>query len=257
VFTPRTAPAVSPALSLVRWASRRTILVAAVVLAAAGLGAGTASAVPAPATPCAAVHVLASRAATKAPGSGVIGSLVTLVQNSIASTVSTSSVNYPALLFPYNTSTGQGDAASKQELTARVQQCPDQTIVLVGYSQGARLVGDVLRDGGGVPGPGAANAPGGAATAAHVVAVVWMGDPRHLPNLSLHRGTAVSTTGLFPRPASQPPRPFANIIASYCDTGDPFCAGGANLAAHLDHTTRYDAAANSFVVNRLRAAGVN
>jgi len=240
-----------------RWALRLAAIGAVGALAAVGFTAGTASGVAAPTSPCAAAHVLAARGSTEAPGDGVIGALVTLIQAGVSSTVSTSAVNYPALLAPYDTSSTAGDTATKNQLTAQVQQCPNQKIVLVGYSQGAQIIGDALGGGGGVTGLGPASAPVSAAIASHVVAVIQFGDPRHLPNQSFDKGTALGATGLFPRLASQSLSAFAGAIQSYCDTGDPFCASGDNLGAHLVYTQKYDSSATSFVVGRLRAAGVN
>jgi len=242
-----------------RFPGRTARIAAAAVgaMAIVGLGALPASAVPAPTSPCASVHVLAARASTEAPGAGVIGSLVTQIQNTVSATVSTSAVDYPALLFPYDFSTTVGDAAIAQELTAQVQQCPNQKIVLVGYSQGAQLVGDVLGGGGGAAGLGPATPPVGSAISSHVVAVIQMGDPRHMPNKSFDRGTAIGATGLFPRGQNQSLDAFANLIQSYCDIGDPFCAGGNNLNAHLDYTQKYNDDATAFVVGRLHSVGVN
>jgi Cutinase len=175
----------------------------------------------------------------------------------VSATVSTAAVDYPATLTNYASSTTQGDAAIKRDLTDEVARCPSQRIVLVGYSQGAQLVGDVLGGGGGAVGLGPATAPVSAAIGAHVVAVIQMGDPRHMPNKPFNRGTAIGTTGLFPRGPNQSLDPYAAIIRSYCDLGDPFCAGGANLAAHLNYTNRYNDAALSFVVGKLNAAGVS
>jgi acetylxylan esterase len=95
------------------------------------------------------------------------------------------------------------------------------------------------------------------AIGAHVVTVIQMGDPRHMPNKSFNRGTAQGTTGLFPRAANQSLDADAAIIQSCCDLGDPFCAGGANLAVRLNSTNRYNSAALSFVVGKLNAAGVS
>jgi acetylxylan esterase len=239
------------------WARRLAVVAAAAALAVVGIDAGTAGAVAAPTSPCATVHVIAARGSTEQPGAGVIGSLVTDIQNGVSATVSTQAVVYPALLFPYDTSSTAGDTAVEQELTAEVQQCPSQKIVLVGYSQGAQIIGDALGGGGGVSGLGPASAPVSSAIASHVVAVIQFGDPRHLPNLSFDKGTAVNVTGLFPRLASQSLSAFASSIQSYCDTGDPFCASGNNLGAHLDYTTKYDTAATTFVVGRLHSVGVN
>jgi hypothetical protein len=238
--------------------ARRLAIVAAAsaLVAVGGIDAHTAGAVAAPTSPCAAVHVIAARGSTEAPGAGVIGSLVTDIQSSVSSSVSTQAVVYPAQLFPYNTSSTAGDTAVEQELTAEVQQCPSQKIVLVGYSQGAQIIGDALAGGGGVSGLGPASAPVSSSIASHVVAVIQFGDPRHMPNLTFDTGTGIGATGLFPRLANQSLVPFAGIIQSYCDTGDPFCASGNNLGAHLDYTTKYDSPATTFVAGRLHSVGI-
>ena len=240
-----------------RWARRIGIIAAGVALAGVSVDAGIAGAVAAPTSPCATVHVIAARGSTEPAGTGVIGSLVTDIQSGVSATVSMQAVNYPALLFPYDQSSTAGDTAVKQELTAEVQQCPSQRIVLVGYSQGAQIIGDAIAGGGGVSGLGPASAPVSSSIASHVVAMIQYGDPRHMPNLSFDKGTAVNVTGLFPRLANQSLVPFAGIIQSYCDTGDPFCAGGNNLGAHLDYTTKYNTAATAFVVSRLNSVGVH
>lgn len=240
-----------------RWARRTGVIAAAVALAAVSVDVGTAGAVAAPTSPCAAVHVIAARGSTEPAGAGVIGSLVTSIQNAVSATVSTQAVAYPALLFPYDQSSTAGDTAVEQELTAEVQACPSQQIVLVGYSQGAQIIGDALGGGGGVSGLGPASAPVSSSIAAHVVAMIQYGDPRHMPNLSFDKGTAVGATGLFPRLSNQSLVPFAKIIQSYCDTGDPFCASGNNLGAHLDYTQKYNSAATTFVVGRLNSVGVH
>ena len=71
----------------------------------------------------------------EAPGPGIIGALVTQVQQQSSQTVSTSSVDYPATLTNYASSSAQGTAATKTLLMNQVSRCPNQKIVLVGYSQ--------------------------------------------------------------------------------------------------------------------------
>ncbi|SDI85539.1 Cutinase [Frankineae bacterium MT45] len=234
-----------------------TFALGALGIATIAIAPGGASATAVSGTSCAAVHVLAARASTESPGPGVITSLVSKIQSGVSASVSTSSVDYPALLYPYDTSSTAGDTAIKSELTAQVQKCPSQKIVLVGYSQGAQLVGDVLAGGGGALGLGAASAPVSSSIASHVVAVIQYGDPRHMPNTSFDKGTANGSTGLFPRTANQSLVPFASKIQSYCDSGDPFCAGGLNVFAHLDYTIKYDSSATPFVVGKLNAAGIH
>jgi len=104
----------------------------AFLLAATTLGV---TAVPAPVSPCAKVHIIAARASTEPQGPGIIGSLVSAVQSASSQTVSTNSVVYPATLTSYPSSSSQGTAALKTLLTNQVNACPGQKIVLVGYSQ--------------------------------------------------------------------------------------------------------------------------
>lgn len=94
-----------------------------------------AKALPAPTSPCAAVHIIAARASTEPPGEGIIGALVTQVQNQSGQTVSTAAVDYPATLTDYADSSAQGTTATKALLTNQANACPNQKIVLVGYSQ--------------------------------------------------------------------------------------------------------------------------
>ena len=70
-------------------------------------------------------------------------------------------------------------------------------------------------------------------------------------------GTDPGAQGIFPVQAGQSRAAFGTILRSWCDTGDPFCAGGNNLEAHLDYTTKYNTAANTFVEGRLSAAGIS
>jgi acetylxylan esterase len=205
---------------------------------------------------CAPATVLAARASTEAQGEGTIASLVDKIQASVSAGVTESAVVYPATLTNYASSAAKGDSAMKSELQTLVTNCPNQKIVIVGYSQGAQLVGDVLGGGGGGS-LGTATPPSPSSVTSHIIAAIQFGDPRHLPNKSFNQGTDLGATGLFPRPASESIDAFSSILQSYCDNGDPFCAGGNNLSAHLDYDSKYDTAAAAFVKGKLNAAGVN
>lgn len=123
------------------------------------------SAIPAPTTPCAAVHVITTRASTEAPGmptflyyglrdlantshigEGIIGDVVDRIVAGTSKGVSREATVYPALLSPYATSQAAGVAALKRLLAAKASACPNTQIVLTGYSQGAHVSGDVLAD---------------------------------------------------------------------------------------------------------------
>ncbi|KAG6829501.1 hypothetical protein H0H87_011234 [Tephrocybe sp. NHM501043] len=171
-----------------------------------------------PATGCSAVHVITARASTEAPGEGIIGTVVSDVVAGSGQTVSREAIAYPATLTDYLESESSGVIAMKSRLAATASSCPDTKIVLMGYSQGAQVSGDVL----------ASNASG----SNKVVAAILMGDPGHIRGESFQKGTANQLNGLFPR-APGALNTFASVINSFCDIGDPFCAGGSDLAVHL------------------------
>lgn len=115
---------------------------------------------------CAPVHIIAARASGESPGAGIIGSLVDAVVGNSSQTITTAVVNYPATLANYASSSAAGTAALKAQLTSQVAACPSQKIVLVGYSQGAHVIGDTLGGGGG-PSLGAKTAAVPASVSSH------------------------------------------------------------------------------------------
>lgn len=204
-----------------------------------------------PGTGCADVHVITARASTERPGEGVTAALVRQVVNQSDQTVSRASVDYPATLSNYARSSSRGVAALTAQLTDQVRQCPEQKIVLTGYSQGAHVVLDVLGGGGGA-GVGAATPPLDASTASHVTAVATFGDPRHVVGQPFNLGTS-NRNGLFPRSAAQlrTLAGFADRIQTYCDSGDTFCDRGANTVVHLTYMNRYRDDATEFVLDKV------
>ncbi len=198
---------------------------------------------------CTQVHIIATRASTERPGAGIIGSLVSAVQRASSQTVSTEATDYPARLNPYGPSVEAGVAALGRQISAQVAACPSTKIVLMGYSQGAHVIGDVLAGSGRQTVTARTNALP-AAQAAKVTAVILMGDPRYVPNKSFNAGTS-RTAGLFPRGADAALDGFAAKLQSFCDTGDNFCARGTSVATHLAYTRKYNAVAQRFVLQRI------
>ena len=198
------------------------------------------------------VSIITARASTEAAGEGITGALVTQVVNATAQTVSRASVSYPATLNNYNSSSLQGINALKTQLTNLVNSCPSTKVVLMGYSQGAHVVADVL--GGGQGGSlGTATAPISATIGSHVVAVATFGDPRHVTNQPFNLGTS-TRNGRFPRSATQLNvlnSTYAGKIAAWCDANDTFCASGISLNVHLTYLNRYQNAAASFVLGKV------
>lgn len=85
---------------------------------------------------------------------------------------------------------------------------------------------------------------------ARVAAAVVYGDPSFTAGQSYNVGTNTARNGGSPRGAAS----LANIarigerVRSYCDTGDPFCAGGLNSSVHTSYNDRYAAAGAAFAV---------
>jgi acetylxylan esterase len=211
-------------------------------------------ATPAAAVPssggCAAVSIITARASTEAAGEGITGALVTQVVNASTQTVSRASVSYPATLNNYANSSLQGINALKTQLTNLVNSCPNTKVVLMGYSQGAHVVGDVL--GGGQGGSlGATTAPVAASVSSHVVAVATFGDPRHVASGPNFNAGTSNRNGRFPRSGAQVSalNAFSPRIRSWCDANDTFCASGFSTNVHLTYLNRYQNAAASFVLN--------
>jgi acetylxylan esterase len=229
---------------------------------AATLAATPTLAVASSNSPCATVDIIVARASTEAQGTGAIGALAEEIQKGVKATVGIRAVVYPAALTPYEPSVTAGDKAIKAELEEEVTKCPGQKIVLLGYSQGAQIVGDALGGGGGNKsvdgaGDGPATPPAAAFATEKVVGVIQYGDPRRIPGQSFDVGTDKGAEGLFPRLKTQLLTPFAEDIQSYCDTGDPFCAKGLDLEAHLDYVEKYDKTADKFIIGRLAAVGIS
>lgn len=80
---------------------------------------------------CAPVHLIIARASTEAPGEGIIGTVASGIISSSSQTITRESINYPALLSPYDDSSQAGTAAVKQQLTAYVTRCPNSKVVLL------------------------------------------------------------------------------------------------------------------------------
>ena len=202
-------------------------------------------------TACADVAIITARASTEAAGEGITGALVTQIINTSNQNITRASVSYPATLNNYNSSSLQGINALKTQLTNEVTNCPNEKIVLLGYSQGAHVVLDVL--GGGQGGSlGTATAPISSTISSHVTAVATFGDPRHVVNQAFDLGTS-NRNGLFPRSSTQLQvlSGFASRIHAWCDALDTFCSSGFSTNVHLTYLNRYQDAAASFVLGKI------
>ena len=92
------------------------------------------------------VHMIIARGSGEPAGEGVESSVVSAVQKSISGSDGLG-IDYPASLSDYQSSESAGVTAMTQDLQSYTQQCPDTKIALLGFSQGAQVVGDVLGGG--------------------------------------------------------------------------------------------------------------
>ena len=101
-------------------------------------------------------------------------------------------------------------------LTYRLQQtlreCPNAGIVLLGYSQGAHVIGDTI-----------VNGRLGAVLGAHIKAVVMFGDPKFNSQLSIDRGTYSGNNGMLKARPPQELSVYADRTLDICRHFDPVC----------------------------------
>lgn len=92
------------------------------------------------------MHILIARGTNEAAGIGgqLAGLTNSLLRNIKAATVE--AISYPATAKnpPYDESVRNGVKSVKEQLTDYVENCADARIVLLGYSQGAQIIGDAL-----------------------------------------------------------------------------------------------------------------
>jgi acetylxylan esterase len=100
-------------------------------------------------------------------------------------------VDYPATIENYDVSSTAGTKAVEQQLSTFVQRCPSSKVVMMGFSQGAQIVGDAL-GGGGIQGVSKFSPPVGRAVSDQVSAVVMYGDPRHVVRAPFNVGNATN-----------------------------------------------------------------
>ena len=203
------------------------------------------------------LHVIVARASEEAPGFGILGT----VKDNILSRLPNSDatwVSYPAQIVtpPYITSEPEGVGNMTMLIKEYGDACPNGKMALLGYSQGAQVVGDTLLgpDYSGVPAFG--NGTGiGQQYIDNIVAVVMMGDPANVNGYSFHVGNS-TLDGLFPRNNTDNWAAYGLVdkTVTYCDDEDTYCARGKlgekSLEVHIGYVKEYGAQAADFVVSK-------
>jgi cutinase len=190
------------------------------IAALAGAGLISAAAVvslpvttPAAAQPCSDVEVVFARGTNEPPGVGIVGqAFVDALSAQVGGrSVEVYAVNYPAS-DNYLSSAANGSADARAHIQDVVAGCPNTTMVLGGYSQGAAVT-DLAT---------AAMPP---QIADRVAAVALFGSPSSAFSSMLAGGQALPTTS---------PAYVAKTI-DLCMDGDPICSPGANMLAHVSY----------------------
>ncbi|KUJ06810.1 cutinase-domain-containing protein [Mollisia scopiformis] len=194
------------------------------------------------------VHMIVARASTEQPGQGIIGAVATQVQQQLPGSDS-EAVDYPATLTDYLNSEASGVAAMTKLVENYAVRCPNSKMALLGYSQGAQVVGDMMC------GTSEANfnttKPISAAASKNIVAIIQMGDPAHMINQPQDVGNSTQN-GIFPRNntatacASMEP-----LTQSYCNSDDRFCDSGTSIAVHLAYVQQFGTTATKFIIQKV------
>lgn len=213
----------------VRWA---LAMAASGALAAAGLFGLTPPSAHA-SEACSDVEVVFARGTAEPAGVGLVGqAFVDDLRAALTDrTVSVYAVNYPASYDFMRATNGATDASMHVQATAAA--CPDTSIVLGGFSQGAAVIDGITADPGALFGLGQ---PMPADVANHVAAVAVLGNP-----LNRFGGPLTALSPLY----------GAKTI-DLCNGADPVCSNGDDRSAHsLYVQTGLASQAADFVAQRL------
>lgn len=194
---------------------------------------------------CAKVLLVVARGTSESAGQGRLSTLTRSVDASTSSSVGVFSVSYPATAaFPaYRDSVAAGEKNLRSLLGSLHSGCPSAKFALLGYSQGAQVIGDVLDTKGTQLSSSIASA---------IKAVVLYGDPTFVSGETYDYGTHIwNEGGIFAR-GSTDLRNYASRIHSWCDAGDPVCQiAGLDMSVHSGYFSRYNTSATTFVDGKL------
>jgi hypothetical protein len=209
----------------------RTVVVIAASVVTVGTGLAFAPlgfAAQAPGSGCPDVEIIGARATTERPGLGVLLTpLAQQITKALPETVRSTAVDYPAS-FNYQPSVAQGVQSLTADLQKTAAACAGTRFILMGYSQGANVVGDALA------GRGRGAPAISAALAKRVDAVLLFGDPTFTAGEPFNI-TDGNRSGVFTRGKGKLSA-VAGRTESFCNANDEFCQGGTSLAAHLNYT---------------------
>ena len=213
------------------------------------------------------VYMIVARGSGEPQGPGRLSQVVQLIGQRIPSSVFTSVV-YPANIIDFGApaypfSVREGIREVQRLIEARVNQCPNERIVLLGYSQGANACSTGLAGSGFGNPPLKENLRGNSTShpcmTLHtfcsqllltVRGVALFGDPTQAANQAYNRGTATDGEGILGRTDFSLPElsRYSSRLLQWCDRGDRVCA---------ENIEPYDGAVHSNVVSKYANAAAN
>ncbi|KAE8334309.1 hypothetical protein BDV24DRAFT_170326 [Aspergillus arachidicola] len=195
---------------------------------------------------CSPIHLFIARGTTEPPGDGMMHSLAQRIITDLGlDSADREAIDYPATglgnYTAYMDSVSKGSEAIALQVTNYANHCATSKLVLLGYSQGAQIIGDALC------GTELTSASLGGSASDPISAIVLYGDPSFRTGEPYDKGTSTSS-GIFSQ--SRPPgscRFYAPLIRSYCDAKDAFCASGKSDVVHMGYFIKYNSDAPNFV----------
>lgn len=162
----------------------------------------------------------------------LLGRAASLIEKSRPDQVERISLDYPADTDVKESGT-EGARMLIDTLNVQAEACADQRFVLLGYSQGALVIGDALS----APDVRLVGGTVGAVdqTAAdRILAIVFFGDPRFVGSEPYNLGDYdAALSGLLPRPAGALSA-YADRIADFCVGRDFVCQTNIDLDTGMD-----------------------
>ncbi|OQE09348.1 hypothetical protein PENVUL_c006G05653 [Penicillium vulpinum] len=156
-------------------------------------------------------------------------------------------VEYPATLNDYIQSENDGANGMLQLANEYHSSWPGSKMGLLGYSQGAQLVSDILCSGtGGNFNHHAPLSPGIVKNS--IVAAVLFGDPHTSPTQPMIIFTRMNNTVC---------KQYSYRMASWCDKGDELCDAGHVDAIHGLYLQKYNATMVQYVLERWQNSTVS
>ncbi|EGG04092.1 family 5 carbohydrate esterase [Melampsora larici-populina 98AG31] len=149
-------------------------------------------------------------------------------------------VVYPATT-DYARGPVQGATDANRYLKQQQSQCPDQIYVLIGYSEGAMVVTQTMRN--------------LAIPSDLVVAMVLYGNPYFTSGAPQNSCSAKTGSGIASATGIKMPTQFSSITFDCCLTGDSICQTSGSIRPHLAYPgSSSEKEATDFTVAKLQSA---